>query len=333
MKIRVRILTFLLCLSLFLSIGISSAADQKPYKYICLGDSISAGHSDIQSVKTGVDITVDYAFHSIVARSLNAGLCQYAITNSKTCDIRRMLEEGYENTEAVYGNRLTPDQLLAIRENVRSADLVTVNSGANDIVLIPLTEFAEKRGWDILADAFSGDSLKDELLSGKYDEAIKDILKTLTNPVEFAKASAELTKAMTTGYQNYATNWDSILNDLNCMMKKDARLVVLGLYNPFASYKDMQSDNPSEALLARLADLLTPIILSINRILVSNASAHGYQYVSLLGIDTDWVHPSEFGHQEIANRIIKVLEGTRLYYLPTHPVFHVISRIFKRRSA
>jgi len=336
MKHFCRFLSFFLCLSLFVSGGIlcSAGSSQKPYRsYVCLGDSISSGYSDITHGPMWVNTQgVEGAFHSVIADRLADRFIVYAMTGATTDDIRYMLEEDYPLEKTRYACMIDPAILPDIRSAVAEADLITINAASNDLLVAPLHKFLDyMEAGDIFVSVQTG-MIREDLESGRLNDALKGILKSLVDADKLKTLLPTLASYVLTGIRSYYANWPCILSDIKSMNRNNADLVVLGVYNPFSSYDDMEGDNCIKAAFAYLFDTLTPFVDLINLNLRTGARQYGYTYVSILGIDVDDVHPSVEGHREIAERILAVLPAAgSSRSVVYHPILKKLSRLFNRK--
>jgi len=332
-----RILSTFLCIALLASGGVLCFADasQKPYRsYVCLGDSISAGYSDITHGPMWINTPgVEGSFHSIIADRLADQFIVYAMTGATTDDIRYMLEENYPFEKTRYAYMVDPAILPDIRSAVAGADLITVNAGANDLLIAPLHKFLEyMEAGDFFVSIQTG-MIREDLESGKLNDALKGILKSLADVNKLKTLLPTLASYLLTGIRSYYDNWPYIISDIKSLNQKDADLVVLGVYNPLASYDDMEGDDGIKAALAYLCDTLTPLVDLINLNLRIGARQYGYTYVSIVGIDVEEVHPSAEGHREIAERILSVLPDAAPSQPFCHPILKKLSRIFNRKAS
>lgn len=201
------------------------------------------------------------------------------------------------------------------RGNIQAADLITVGLGLNDLFL-----YATKMtGWDLQA------LLTVNTLVSKLQEALgtNDIGKMATGIFNVATeaglvpfAVADFLKYMRQGYQDFYENWLPMMEDLH-KLSPNATIVAVNLYNPFGKVKLTED---SEKEIGKNAEVL---IARANQYIEENAEKGGYLFADVRDTeicDTQPIsngnfihnilvdcHPTEAGHQYIADQIFAVL--------------------------
>jgi len=313
---------FFLCLVLLTGIGLPAAAERpKRYQsYVCLGDSISAGYSDLTHGLMGIHPEGQKgAFHTLVADEVAENLAVYALAGATTNDVLYLLEDGYPVEKTRYARFEDPSILPVVRASVSKADLITVNAASNDLLVAPLHRFLEYLDAGELFTSVQTGTIREDLESGNLNDALLGILNSLADQDKLFTLLPTLASYIQTGIQDYLANWPYIISDIHELNQSKADLLVLGVYNPLASYDTMEGDDQIHAALAYLCDTLTPIVELINMNLRLGAKGGGYTYVSILGIDVDMVHPSAKGHAEIAERILNALSPSSAPAVIYHP--------------
>ena len=254
-KIASRMLALLLAVIMLVGLLAVSAqaADMTNVKqygyYVCIGDSIAAGYGPYADWIRGFE-TVPVSYHGLVADATGADFQSLAHVGMRTVEARWLLDDGYQGDDvAMSFNGMTdyiywmegrtsasdpkPDflndaQYAALkdyygpgsfrqfyRDNVASADLLTLGLGLNDIFLYAMKKTA------INVDNMS---LTQEIATYLY--------------------------YMNIGYQRFFENWGPLIQAIK-RLNPDITIVVVGLYNPFSKVKLTDS---SWANVGRIAD-------------------------------------------------------------------------------
>lgn len=215
------------------------------------------------------------------------------------------------------------------RGNIKASDLITVGLGLNDLFL-----YATKRtGWDLEPLLVAGSllsSLQQALDSSNITTAATGLFETaaLAGLVPFVVT--DFLKYMREGYQEFYQNWLPLMEDLH-KLSPNATIVAVNLYNPFSKVK--LTDSSTEEI-GKLAEVL---IRDTNKYIEENAEKGGYLFVDVRDTeicdtkpisDGNFIHnilvdchPTEAGHQYIANQIFAVLpeKGSEPDPTPVNP--------------
>ncbi len=266
-KIFKKIISTLLVLTMAFSVSICAFATggKKYRKYVCLGDSNAAGFATTDYVISCVP-TKD-AYHTKVADELGAELSLYSWCGLRSCELRYLLDGGYEldasyaeiSKEITAAVDIRKVALDAVRENalkdIKEADLITVQVGANDLFTAPFKIYNYK-GQTEGADIDFANQFKaiDKLLGG--NGKIGFVLYLM---VYLAKSVGD-----------YKENWDACIKKIR-EINPDADLVVISINNPFDCVV-LKED--SEIQIGKMAALITE---SLN-IYIKTKSPYALQY-------------------------------------------------------
>jgi GDSL-like Lipase/Acylhydrolase. len=208
------------------------------------------------------------------------------------------------------------------REEIAKSDLITIDLGSNDLQLPIIMSLGTVLNPTASEDYKMG--LIEQLLR-KYGDANEVILQLADSVakihgIEFALET--VLKGTLTGLHQFNTNYPAIIEKIQDI-NPTADIYVVGLYNPLT---DTQI---SEELPLKIGKVIDPIILGMNVYLSQLNPARGhYTYVdafntevlktltlsTIMGEDGNfggfgqyvwYIHPSEDGHQYIADQIYK----------------------------
>ena len=201
------------------------------------------------------------------------------------------------------------------RGNIQASDLITVGLGLNDLFL-----YATKRtGWDLQPLLTAGSllsSLQQALDSSNITTAAAGLFTTAAAAGLIPFVVTDFLKYMREGYQEFYDNWLPLMEDLH-KLSPNATIVALNLYNPFSKVKLTDSSTQE---IGKLAEVL---IRDTNQYIQDNAEKGGYLFVDVRDTeicdtkpisDGNFIHnilvdchPTEAGHQYIADQIFAVL--------------------------
>ena len=354
-----RILSFVLVLVMLFALCVPALADgsYEPYRYyMCVGDSIAAGcgltrdgsetfenksMDDVEGLMDpnyiyhGYDFeAVPTAYHSIVAKELDAKLLQCARSGMRAVELRYFLEGVYNEYDEtrwwdnsvfdVDGNGFTLDDLDSISarvnypEMVKKTNVLSINVGSNDVF-----SFSLLGSLGILtAEDSESETLKN----------IKDYLNkggnmgvALGKLIEYCQTMGKMTEFVTTLTETFAKTYKQFTENYSAILKKvyelnpDITVVAVGVFNPFA-YFTLKSDSNFD-----LGALMAPMVRQINTYLKLQAYKYdNLYYADVVGTETYdmsydepniWqlftikVHPTLAGHRYMAEQILSVLPG------------------------
>ena len=278
------------------------------YVYTCFGDSVSAGYGLSGYENNPLDYsqftwpTMENSFPDIIRDRKNAKLNQFAHSAYRTTDLRVLLDRSFTG-DSMAGYRLPSvnndernidwDRVEQYRDVVEAAvkesDLITVEIGVNDASMPALNT----------TETFS-DSLT-SALTLNVPRVIKD--------VTFYGALAE---GELNAFRNFSANFDAIID---CIHKynKDAKIVVIGNFNPMKDYKV-----PAGFGLP-IGPFVDPIFANQNNYMENQSPMREYySYVDITDVKTHMndpespmygadFHPTYNGHRQIAERVLAKL--------------------------
>ena len=285
----------------------TAEAAQHQYSYIALGDSITAGIGlpDAVYQKNGnfYDVSGNYHGYSgdcYVAKVADAlGLdrdhaINYGMPALMSNNLLELVQTGATHSDnADY-------TLPGLREELQTADLITVQIGSND-VLMPLM--------GAVAAATGGKAFKLLLpmLEGNFREINADSLNTLREGLQALDLTAEERKAtlrlLDSGIAELCSqsrtstlaNIEATVQELQAL-NPNAQIILLGYYNPVP-------------LMPTLINPFVDHFRTLNRALQQLADRYGVTYVSTTctAVAND-AHPTACGHKYLARQILKALE-------------------------
>lgn len=328
MKRLIAALVAVLTLAAVLSVS-SFAATRKNVKhydtYTVLGDSIAAGYSH-----PGYDMNHDFnkiewnlvpdTYPDIIGKATGAKVHQLAHSGYRSTDLRALLYNDYD------GDGMSPLRLpstnddmrhmnydrlnvlrAAFQEDVRNADLITLNIGINDATQ-PLLIATETMAQDF---GLLGAEMMAVLDPFNF---VKNTLNNFSTLMTDARFYVSLAEAELTAQRMFMENFDAIVSRIY-ELNSDVTLVVVGLYN--ASENDTMPKGgmgfPTEAIFK-------PIYESFNAYMQSGSEwSTRYKFVDTWGISSHMNdpehstmylgdnHPTLYGHGQIADKILAVL--------------------------
>lgn len=221
-----------------------------PDLYVALGDNITNG-AGLNGSDTYVDILGDY----LAMNGEGDVVCNYALNGLRTEDLLAMLDEDYSGdayTKNVKLSSLDEDYL----DNIKSADLITVNVGINNLVTYPVTqtllEYNGKDTYEMDWTRFYDE--EDEQIADLFDkvgeakDTLIDLVLRIVNVAEnrvqeldgtsaYAKCEKMLdvldtaVQSVIYGVLGYAVDLDNSVEAL-LELNPTATIVLVGFYNP-----------------------------------------------------------------------------------------------------
>jgi lysophospholipase L1-like esterase len=340
-----RLLTLCLAIAMVASLSVgafaASSSNVKQYKnYVVIGDSIPSGYGlDTVNAPDYANSAVSHgelvvaSYPHIVARDVGAvSTTVLARCGFRTVETMRVLDPTYKydsmsdtflsmlsqvGTTGTVGDTI-PKMQAAAATAIKNADLVTINLGSNDTMTYALTKLSAFISARVSAtNPLLAEAKADLKEFGMLGEALTDLL-TLAETLQITnEAIAVLSASMAEGCVSFKLNFASIISHIETVNPK-AKIVVVGMYNPF---KDLKLTDASMLKVGKLADQFVTLLntyMSTTCLLSST-----YTYVDVMGTQvytfpalTDPtfskvfiknVHPDLVGHQSIANAIINKL--------------------------
>ena len=328
---------------------------RKYRNYVCIGDSIAAGcglaldgtepdfdqdaadseeaYAVMDTVYIGDDWSeVPDAYHSIVSEELGADLLQCARSGMRAIEYNYLLGCGYNDSDAsrtwgktyfdVDGNgRFSLSDLdrlndsIDIEEAIKSADVLSINLGSNDVFSSALGPIAEKlSGKD--SETILGKASDILSKTGNLGKAIGVIIDSADMPLAAAKVVSTMTGVFNDLLTQFKENYSTLLKKIY-ELNPDVNIVAVGAYNPLANFS-LKSGSRIDVRV-----LVSPVLLSLNSYIEGFESSYpNYYYADVLGTETYhmnlndpyfWeyallkVHPTKAGHAFMAEKILDAL--------------------------
>ena len=281
----------------------TAEAAQHQYSYIALGDSIVAGIGlpDAVYQRNGryYDVSGNYQGYSkdcYVARGAEGlGLSRdqtanYGMPALMSGDLLELVRTGSCQSASI--NFSLPD----LREELKHAQVITVEIGANDVLVPIMYGIASAMGgpqvFEALLPMLEGDFRQ---MDASSFAALRENLDSLNITAQQRKALLQLLSSGVADIcaQSQATtlaNLEALLQELKAL-NPDAQIILVGYYNPLPFL-------PTYGRHFRL----------LNRSVKALAQQYGADYVSIpyTSIANDG-HPTVCGHKYIARQILKAV--------------------------
>lgn len=321
-------------LTLLVSVLGTAAFAQEPATscrvYTAIGDSIGAGYGLVRD-DSGKSVLVNGqmepgSYPQLVVSGVGAEKVHFRCYggSSVVCALR-CLDPEYEaalsdakrtGTEYLMYDlaHMPPADFAEMQQNmadeVREADLITINLGSNDLNYLG----------DWVVEQEFKNSTTGELAQALNEQLVALGVTDVTTTKLYSLGKTVLVKALglTRGYREFQKDWDRLVKDIRTL-NPDATIVAVGLYNPF---RDLKITRDSDVAIGKLAD---GIICGMNRYIESGSKMSStYRYadvsdVSVFGfsplkdgkfIDEIMlaIHPDAKGQALIAERILSALQ-------------------------
>lgn len=298
-------------------------------KYIAFGDSVASGMNNEGGpvyAQTGVDAdgnptyaeilgTTDFGYVARVARGVGLDIADGSARSwSHTgMRIRDVLNEIKEGAVDYTGDEIYPYYFKTngydayreeIRQDIREADLITLNVGSNDIFTGPMTyaavEYAQR-----IAD---GEDLQSKGIIGKLSKLVPGLLDsdltanmgifgTLLNPEASGYLEIFLQKCFE-GYAKFKETYPQVLKELR-ELNPDAQIITIGVFNP------MHALSLTGNSLITFGEIADSVLLPMNSYIARTSAQYGCTYVDVVDVETDSsVHPTMDGYQDMTDRIL-----------------------------
>ena len=324
------VLAFVMALSLICIPGF--AYDKKDVygveKYVAFGDSVASGmNNGVRPLydENGVEKlgSTDVGYVGLVAARLGLdlhgnGAVSWAHTGMRVKDIL------YEiNPNAVdYTDDLVYPYVFKtngweryneqIRQDIREADLITLNVGSNDIFTGPATyaayEYAER--------VAAGEDLASQGIIGKINKllpSLSDLTADTTSEMgifgqlmspEYSGFLEIFLPKCFEGYNNLKKTYPLLLKELR-ELNPDAQIITIGVFNPTHAMNIIGGD---VITFGKIAD---NILLPMNSFIARTSAKYGCTYVDVVDVETDSsVHPTDAGYDDMTNRITAKIHPT-----------------------
>ena len=294
----------------------ADVSNVKQYNYyVCMGDSIAAGYGPYASEVRGFE-TVPVAYHGRVADATGADFQSLAHVGMRTVEARWLLDDAYSASDeaasfnAMYFNGMS-DYLYWMAERKSASD-------PGDYEKWQITEAARKELMDYYGEyglkQFYRDNIeKADLLTlglGLNDVflyAMKMTAARLDDPnMNLVTEVATYLSYMTAGYNEFMQNWEPLINAIR-HINPTAKIVVVGLFNPF---RNVKLTDTSWATIGKAADVM---VAGMNSYLQQQADTLGYKYADVT--ETELCDTVSFTDPTFFDRIVADSHPTKAGHL------------------
>lgn len=356
--------------------ALAAGTGVKQYRtYAVIGDSIPSGYGletsnapDYKNLKVSHGELVVGSYPQLVAADVGAANTYVlARCGFRTTEVLRMIDKNYRYDSASDSMLSTLSQMYIddhkfandvksvnasdtvtklqaqYAAGVKAADLITVNLGSNDTMT-----YALNRMEAFLATKTSCPLLKvaeTQLKSfGTLGQALDTMLTVAGQINQTTQALAVLSASLVQGYNNFKINFPILIRDIQ-RINPNAKLLVVGMYNPFRNVK------LSDASLVKIGAMADNVVNLMNTYMaVTCPLASKYDYVDVTGTEayqfqtilsgkfTDNfirnVHPTAAGYVYMEKQIIASLptaaaSGTQSGFVVTKAVDSLLKSLLK----
>lgn len=286
----------------------AAESDQHCYSYIALGDSIVAGIGlpDAVYQRNGryYDVSGNYQGYSKdcyvarVADSLGLSRAQtanYGMPALMSSDLLELVRTGSCQSASI--NFSLPD----LRQELKHAEIITVEIGANDVLVPIMYGVAAAMGgpqvFEALLPMLEGDFRQ---MDASSFAALRENLDSLNITAQQRKALLQLLSSGVADIcaQSQATtlaNLEALLQELKAL-NPNAQIVLVGYYNPVP-------------LLPAPANPFVKHFRTLNRSVQKLAQQYDVAFASAAyTLVANDAHPTACGHKYLARQILKALE-------------------------
>lgn len=327
-----RVIAVILALVMVISLtAVSALADEKESAgkdivYTCLGDSIAAGYSlptYVARIDAGL-VPVEGSYGKIVADTLKADQYNaYGTSGVRTQEMLMFLKDGY------YGDAVTnynmhywvhtdnideelPVLQKKIRDGLAESNLITMGVGVNDLWLTVegiLLQLGTGKPYTGPEDAQK--EYMDTVSAIGLGGAMDLVQKAADTVFGVSTLVPQLLTAIGDALLNFESRYEEILQLIR-KLNPNAVIVEVGYYNPF------------DILTPGFNGIIDTYLGSMNSFLKTMEKEYSnVYYADMTGTETIFgttlqndPHPTQKGHQFMADQILKVLEGKKFPPVP-----------------
>lgn len=296
------------------------AADGKQYydygTYVLLGDSVASGHNDLVYVDSEFK-RVEDSYGAFVADELGVEYIPMACPGTRTIDMRYMLEDDFQADDYLFHDahdvEVMKTRIPEYRKAISEAGLITLGVGGNDFGTFLTWVIADElEKYESCADYVK--ALRDLMEQGGADN---DILANLDKAIELAKLMGAmpelmqvLPKAIKYGIENFAKNWDIVIEDI-LALNPDVKLLVIGMFDNGVKNEEDAAASEAGTTVPSIGQM---VVDAANTPMNEGAKKYGYTFVDTTGTICDTYHPKKEGYRHIADRILAALPDARFPY-------------------
>ena len=327
-----RVIAVILALVMVISLtAVSALADEKESAgkdivYTCLGDSIAAGYSlptYVARIDAGL-VPVEGSYGKIVADTLKADQYNaYGTSGVRTQEMLMFLKDGY------YGDAVTnynmhywvhtdnideelPVLQKKIRDGLAESNLITMGVGVNDLWLTVqgiLLQLGTGKPYTGPEDAQK--EYMDTVSAIGLGGAMDLVQKAADTVFGVSTLVPQLLTAIGDALLNFESRYEEILQLIR-KLNPNAVIVEVGYYNPF------------DILTPGFNGIIDTYLGSMNSFLKTMEKEYSnVYYADMTGTETIFgttlqndPHPTQKGHQFMADQILGVLKGKKLPSVP-----------------
>jgi len=333
------VVSIVLIIAILCSPALAYSADaDEGLKYVSLGDSIAGGIGLPDNPLRGPeqpDKTKVFCYKTagsypvLIAEALGVSdenFAQLACAGMRTVELRACIDPSYTVPDN-YANNFRNNELQTwvkdrfdFRALIQDADVITLNMCANDIASYALFYLRAELDKGIPYDSPVYSVITELESRGDYFSALVKLLELSEQIGVYKRAAEAAIRGLNVGYSRWIENWEAIIGIIY-RLNPDVKLFCLGVYNPFDHIK------LTKYSLIEFGTAFNSIVASMNYwTSIGSAYANRYRYVDIMGIesmctaqrdaftDDDFfdsfelkVHPSEKGHQQIAQKVLNKL--------------------------
>lgn len=270
---------------------------------------------------------------------LNQGYYNLSLPGLRSVEVRMMLDPGYAGDDissdlwGIVQKDGYPLMQQKAREYIAKSDIVTLSIGSNDVAVncfIRALKVIEAAG----ADTQTLNHIRAAVAVGDYGTASSYLFEAAKFFAVFPAAVAAYIQGALTGSATFFQNWDVIVSKIH-EINPNAKVYAVGFYNPFRNFHVTDLGDEYWLGLGHFFDIL---LQSMNIFIHSVASTKDtYTYVDVFDVDVIGmgtlitglidgsyfkyilfdVHPTNKGHQQIAERVLKAMQADQTNPTPT----------------